>query len=98
MRHIGGATKVVAYRDWREHEAAVPLGYFLFELVVERCNIHIALVELAIEFCRFQHIRGAMRVIAGTVGDSTKWWFDWSTLYLNWLLNGAIYTLLELSW
>ena len=78
----------------REHEASVPLGYFLFGLVVERCNIYIAPVKLAIEFCRLRHIQGAMRVDAGMVGQSTKPPFHLATFHLEWSLNGAIYTLL----
>ena len=50
LQHIGGATRVFAGAVG-EHKAVVPLGYFLFELVVERCNIHISLVELMIKYC-----------------------------------------------
>ena len=49
------------------------------ELIVERWHIHIALVELATEFCQLGHIRGATRVAAGTVGESTKPQFHWAT-------------------
>ena len=64
-----------------------PLGYFLFKLVVERCNIHIALVGLAIEFCRLRHVRGATRVVARAVGESTKQWFHRAAFCSNWSLN-----------
>ena len=82
---------------WRDHEAAVPHGYFLFKLVVERCNIHIALFEFAIEFWSLRHIRGATRVFSSEDGESTKPRFHVATFYSNCLLNVAIYTLLCLS-
>ena len=69
----------------------------LIELILEWCKIHIALVELAIKFCRLRHIRRATRVVAATVGETTKPRFHMATFDSNWLLNVAIYTLLYLS-
>ena len=77
---------------WREHEAAVPLGYLLYELAVEQCNIHIALVELVMEFCGLHLIRGATKVVADAVIESTKPQSHWAAFHSNWSLNKAICT------